>query len=99
MPDDLAGSGAERDADPDLARALPDHERHDAVDADRREDEREHRERASSCVEKRRDAVAAATISSIVRTPNVGRSGSTARTSAASGCRSRAGIGLRLQRE
>ena len=43
MPDDRAGSGAERDADADLARALPDHERHHAVDADRREDEREAR--------------------------------------------------------
>ena len=71
--DHRARIGAERDPDPDLARALADHEGHHAVDADRREHERRgSQRRRAAAVEKRRDAVASRPISSIVRTP-IGR--------------------------
>ena len=52
--------GAERDADPDLARALPDHEGHHAVDPDRGEDEREHGEPAEQLGRETARAVAVA---------------------------------------
>ena len=83
MPTHVARRRAERHADADLVRALRHEVRHHAVDADRRQQQRQstakqrqqlHREPALRPAPPRRT-------SSIVRTPNTGSFGSTARTS------------------
>ena len=69
---------AERHAHPDLVCALHDEERHDAVNSDGGENEREHAAKSRSTTERCRGATESAITCSSVRTWAIGCAGSIA---------------------